>query len=85
MGQKLFSEQSHYLIVQFVWQKKQRPVKAVRRAEQFLMLEKQSGAQTARLHLWIEVHMVLVKEPLRTGNDPEEVCRQLDPIAACPC
>lgn len=68
-----------------MWQKKQRPVKGVRRAEQFLMLEKESGAQTARLHLWIEVHMVLVKEPLRTGNDPEEVCRQPDRTAACPC
>lgn len=70
--------------MQFVRKKKQRSVKAAGRAKQLVMLEQESRAQAARLHWWIEVHMVLVQEPLRTGNDSEVVGRQADLIAACP-
>lgn len=77
-------EELHYLIMQSVWKKKQRPIKAACRTEQLLMLEQESRAQAARLHWWIEVHMVLVKEPLRTGNNSEIVGRQADLTAGCP-
>lgn len=49
------------------------------------MLEKEGGAQAAGLHLGIEVHMVLVQEPLGAGNDLEEVGRQPDGMAGRAC
>lgn len=77
--------QSDYLLMQFVWEEKNCPIKAARCAQLFLVLKKESGAQTARLHVWTEVHMILVKEPLRTGHDAKVVCRQRNSSAACSC
>lgn len=78
------SEELRHLLVQLVRKKEQRSVKAACRAKQLVVLEQESRAQAARLHRRIEVHVVLVKEPLRPGDDSEVVGRQADLIAARP-
>lgn len=74
----------NYLIVQSMRKTQQRPIKAAHRAKQLNVMVQESQTQAVRLYLWTEGHMVLVEDPLRTGNESEEVCRQADLTAACP-
>lgn len=65
--------QANHLAVQSVRQKKQSSIKASRCAKNFLMMEEEGRSQPTRLHWWIEVHMVLIQNPLRAGQDTKEV------------
>lgn len=49
------------------------------------MLAKEGVAQTARVHLRIKIHVVLVNDPVRAGYHAEEVRRQRDGIATSAC
>lgn len=73
---------SQYLAVQSVRQKKQSSIKAPCWAKCFLVLEEERRSQASRLHLWFEVHMVLIQNPLRAGQDAKEVCGQLNGITS---
>lgn len=76
---------SDYLVVQSVGQKKQSSIKAPCWAKYFIMLEEKSRSQTTRLHLRIVVHMVLIKDPLRSWQDAKIVCCQCNCSATCSC
>lgn len=71
--------------MQSVRHKEQSSIEASCWAKCFLMLEEEGRAQTSRLHLWFEVHMVLIQNPLRAGQDAKEVCAQLDRITSYSC
>lgn len=74
-----------YLAVQSYGQKEQSSIKAPCWAKYFLMLEKKGRSQTARLHWWFEVHVVLIQNPLRTGQDAKVVGCQWNWIPTCSC
>lgn len=61
------------------------PIKAARGAQQLFMLKKEGVAQTARVHLRVKVHVVLIDDPVGTGYQSEVVCRQRDRITTASC